>query len=398
MAAKRFKLAALWGMAEAAFATDPDTDGSDYKHLKAMSDMVFEPSMDVIERDGLVNDLVRQAHVMGAKGGSLTFKLELKGSGTEAADNTPSVAGEADAVLGTLFGTTTRQTGSIVAAGSTTSALTVTAADGAGFSKYGMVVVFVNATYGYQARFITSIAGDVLTLDRALSALPANGSAVYGTTKFSRANSAHASMAFVGKRGEATSIEYTLLGCKVDSAKISGISARGTAMLEMTYSVTDWAVTTKASLPATVLTGITAIKAPVIKGACFAVAGVEELAYGLDFDFAHKFEFQDATCALGTAQPDSVNAGLELVGAGPMGTIKSYHKTQHLTDFFAGTEVSIAFSAVNQSDPGASWGIYIPKAQYTGHGFEDHSGMIGESIPFKVNDNSTDPEYTLCVG
>lgn len=397
--AKRFKLAALFADIESVFATDPDATGAAYKHIKAMEDMSFQPMQDVVERNGLVYDLVRQKHIMGAKGGSLAFKLEMKGSGTVAADGVASVAAEADAILGTLFGTTTRNTGSIaVSAGSTTTVLNVSAGDGAGMSKYDMLLIYCGTTYGYVARFILSIATDAVTLDRALPAIPTNGAAIYASTKFTRANSGHGSMAFVCKRGEATAIEYTLLGCKIDSAKITGINARGSPMLELSYSVTDWAVTNKGSLPSTVLSGITAVRGPVVKGSCFAIGGTEELMYALDFDFNHKFEFQDATCALGTAQPDSVNAGLELVDAGPKGTIKSYHKTQHLTDFFAGTENSIAFACIDQNNPGSAWGIYIPKAQYTGHQYEDHNGMVGESLPFAVNDNSTDPEYVLCVG
>lgn len=398
MSAKRWKLSSLHVKLESAFATDPDADGSDYLFLKTLPDATFQPSKEVIERPGATFDLVRQAHKMGAKSGTLSFKTELKGSGTVAADGVAAIAAESDQILQALFGSVTRGTGSIVvAAGSTVSVVNVSTGDGAGFAKYMMAIFNCGATYGYVARFITSISTDAITLDRALPVVPANGAAVYATSMYTRVNSGHGSLAFVAKRGETSSIEYTFLGCKIDSAKISSIAAGGTALLEVTISVTDWTATTKASLASTVLSGINAVKAPVIKGACFAVAGTEELAYSLDFDFGQKFEFQDATCALGTAQADSVNAGLELVESMPGGSIKSYFKTQHLTDFFAGTENSIAFAAVDQGTPGVSFGLYVPKAQYTGDTFEDHKGMVGESLPFKVNDNSTDADFVLCV-
>lgn len=399
MAAKKWKLASLHVKLESSFATDPDADGSDYLFLKTLPDMTFQPSKDVIERPGNTFDLVRQAHKMGAKSGTLSFKTELKGSGTVAADGVAAIAAESDQILQALFGTVTRGTGSIVvSAGSTVNVVNVSTGDGAGFTKYMMAIFNCGATYGYVARFITGISTDALTLDRALPAVPANGAAVYASSMYTRANTGHSSLAFVAKRGQSTSIEYTFLGCKIDTAKITGIAARGTAILEVTCSVTDWVATTKGSLAGTSLTGITAVKAPVIKGSCFAVGGTEELIYALDFDFAFKFDFQDATCALGTAQPDSVNAGLELTEAMPGGSAKAYTNTQHLVDFFAGNEIAVAFSAVDQGVPGVSWGLYAPKAQYTGDSYEEHSGMMGESLPFKINDNSTDAEFVLCLG
>lgn len=398
MAGKRWKLSALWCKKETTFGTDPSASGAAYLHIKALPDLTFEPKQDVVERPGLVNDLVRQSHAMGAKGGMLNLKLELKGSGTGAVSGVAAIAAEADEILQALFGTVTRGTGSLyVAAGSTTTVINVTPGTGINFARYMMVIIDCGATYGYVARFITSIATDALTLDRALPVGPTNGAVIQASSMYTRANSGHSSLAFVAKRAEATSIEYNFLGCKIDSAKVTGIQGRGTALLEVSISVSDWNASTKASLPSTVLTGVTAVKAPVIKGSCFALGGTEELAYGLDFDFNHTFEFQDATCALGTAQPDSANAGVELTNAGPKGTVKSYFSTQHGTDFYAGNEISLAFTAVNQGNRHASWGIYCPKVQHVDKTFEEHAGLVGESLPFAVNDNSTLAEYSLCV-
>lgn len=393
MSAKKWKLSGLYASLESAFATDPSASGAAYKFIKCVSDLAFEPSYEIVERPGLIQDLSRQAHIIGAKNGTVTFKLEVKGSGTPASSAVVAIAAESDPILQAIFGTVARGTGDLVQAGSTASVLNVV--DGTRFSKYMMVTVNVSAAQNWQPRFITGIAANALTLDRALSAVPANGNAVHASSKYSRANTGHQSLAFCAQRN---GIEYTFLGCKIDSAKITGFTARGTAILDVTCSVTDWSATTKASLPAPVLAGITLVKGPVIKGSCFALGGTEELLFGLDFDFAHKFEFQDSTCALGTAQPDSVNAGLELVEAGPMGTIKSYYNAQHRTDFNAGNEIALAVTSLTQPGTIANgWGIYCPKVQHAGAAFEEHNGMVGESLPFKVNDNGTDPEYVLCL-
>lgn len=387
MPAKKWMLNALYGKKEAAFATDPDATGALYRFLKT-TEMTFQPEVDVIERPGMVNDLVRLPHAMGARGGKLAFKLEVKGSGTPA--SAVAVAPEADEILETALGTVTRGTGSTIAAGTTTSALTV--ASGAGFSKWMMVIVDCGATHGWVPRFITNVVGNVLTLDRALPAVPANGTVAQASNRYTRANSGHASMAFAALRD---GILYTFLGCKVDSFKLTGISARGTALFDVAYSVTDFNTSAKASLPSAVPTGITAVSAPVIKGSCFAVGGTEELAYGMDFDPGQNFAFQDSTCALGPAQGESVNAGLELTEAKPTGTVKVYYAGSHLTDFAAGTQRSLAFAAGRNL--GNAWGFYAPFCQWLQPAFENHNGMVGESLPFAVNDAGTDPEYAICL-
>lgn len=386
MAAKKWNLSVLYGKKETTFGTDPDATGALYRHLKA-TEMSFQPEVDVVERPGLINDLVRLPHAIGARGGKVSFKLEVKGSGTPA--TAAAVAPEADEILETALGTVTRGTGSTIVS-ATTTALTV--ASGSGFSKWMMVLCDCGATYGWVPRFVISIAGNVLTLDRALPVAPANATAVHASNRYTRANSGHASMAFAAIRD---GILYTFLGCKVDSVKVSGISARGTALLDVAYSVTDFNTTAKGSLPSTALTGITAVTAPVIKGSCFAVGGAEELAYGMDIDFGQTFAFQDSTCALGPQQGESVNAGLELVEAKPTGSVKIYYAASHMTDFAAGTSRSLAFACGRNL--GNAWGFYAPNAQWLQPALENHNGMVGETMPFAVNDAGTDPEYAICL-
>jgi hypothetical protein len=392
MAQKKWKLSALWAMLEAAFSVDPDSDGSDYKFMKAAFDMSFTPAMDIIPQDGLMNSMTRAPHQMGAKGGALTFKLDVKGSGTVATDEVAAIAAEADIILQSVFGSVTRGTGSRIVAGggvTSTTVLDLDAGDGVGFAKGMMVLVNCGATYGYVPRFVESIATDQLTLDRALPAIPAAAAAVQASSLYKKANTGHQSIAFVATKDD---VQYTLLGCKVDSLKISGVQSRGHAVFEVSCSVSDWSKTSKASLPSTTLSGVTAVKAPIIKGACFAIGGTEEPVHALDLDFAHKFEFVDSTCAMGPSNPDSNNAGVELVDAAPAGSIHPYYADSHMTDFAAGTERSLAFAVSESGTAGNGWGVYIKKAQFGQPEFEEHNGMVGQSMPFMVNDNGSDAE------
>lgn len=398
MAQLKWKLSALFIKDEASFGVDPDATGAGYKHLKSAFDMAFTPAQDVHEQSGLTNSMTRQAHVMGTKSGSLTFKLDLKGSGTVTTDEVSAVKAEADMVLFALFGNRTHGVGSKTHAATpcTTTVLNVEAGDGAGYAVGMMVNVDCGATYGMVPRFVESIATDAITLDRALPAAPGLGVAVHASTLYKKANTGHVSLAFVATKD---TVQYTLLGCKLDSVKISGAQSGAISVLEITVSVSDWSKTAKASLPATILSGITAVKAPIVKASCLAWGDTEYHVNALDLVFNHKFEFVDSTCALGPAVPDSQHAGLELVDAAPQGTIHPYYNDQFMTDFSAGTEKSLAFAVPSQ--PGATgangWGVFIPKAQLGQPAFEDHNGMVGQTMPFMVNDNGTASELYLSV-
>lgn len=392
MAQNKWKLSKLYGMAEATFGTEPSASGALYKHLMALHDMAFQPMVDIIAREGMNADLTRQPHVMGGKAGTLSFKLYMKASGTPAVAAVAAIAPEADAVLTHLFGTVTRGTGNVIQAASTTLVVNVT--NGANFAK-GMMVRVPIQDGSFRTRFVRSISVNALTLNRALPTAALVGGTITASNRYTRANSGHASMAFAAFHD---GIEYTLLGCK-GSAKITGTGPKGTAILECSFDVADWSVTTKASLPAADPTGITAVRAPAIKGAPFALAdsgsaGVEEPVYALEFDLGVKFEYVVSTNGGGLAGGDGNIAGFEMVDAAPGGAFKAFYAAQKMTDFLAGTEKELDFSC---GDSSTGWGLYIPKAQYMQPQFEEHSGMVGQNLPFMVDDNGTDPEYYLGV-
>lgn len=376
--ASKWKLAMLFALQESVFNTDPDATGATYKFLKDTGGATFQPTADIIERPGLTGNLTRQPHVIGAKGGKLSFKLEMKASGTPAS-GTPAVASESSPLLEACLGTVVRGTGSTTAAGTTTTALTVTSA--AGFSKY--MLISVNG----EQRFITAIAGSVLTMDRALvNGIPANGTQVYASSLFKRANSGHKSVSIVGYRD---GIEYTFTGCYI-KAKLDGISVKGTALISVEADVASWAATTKkaASLPAALPLGtVNAVKAPVVKGSTLSLSGTPRPISALAFDPGQMFTFVDTTS-------DADNkGGFELTDAKPVGSFKPYYNSDQMPDFYAGTSKSVAFASGDQTN---GWGIYVPNLQYGQTAFENHNGVVAENVPFMVNDNGADPEYVLC--
>lgn len=376
--ASKFKLSKLYVAPESSFGTEPDADGSDYKFLKAVEITPFIPSAEVIERPGMTGDLVRQAHVVGPKGGTFSFKLELKGSGTAAGAATLAIASEASPILLSCLGGVTRGTGATVGSGSTTTVIVVDTTAGL---AVGMAVC-INS----EIRFVTVVTdGTHFTVNRALTGAPVSTDIVYASSMFKRANTGHQSLAFVVFRD---AIEYTALGCHV-KCKLAGINARGTGILEVQVTAASWAVTTKASLPAASLTGITAVSAPVVKGSPFAVAGTEDVISGLEMDLGSEFVFQESTAAA-----DS-KAGIELIDHKPGGAFKPYFAAGHLTAFYAGTEVALDFGCGTQAN---GYGIYVAKAQYVAAPtVEDRAGLVGQTIPFMVNDNGANPEWTISI-
>jgi hypothetical protein len=376
VAAKKWKIAKLYGMQETTFRTDPDATGAAYKFLKSMTDATWQPSADVVERPAMTGDLTRQPHVMGAKSGKLAFKLEMKGSGTAAGSAVAAIASESSPFLEACLGTVTRGTGVLTGVGSTTTSIVVTSSSN--FSV-GMLV-----SINGEARFVTAIPdGTHLTVDHALSGAPLTGVTVYASSRFTRANTGHKSMAFVAIRD---GIEYTLLGCK-GTVKLEGTTAKGTAVLHFELDVATWTATAKGSLPSTALAGVTAVKAPIVKGSPFALSGTTRLISGLDFDPGQSFVWQETT------EDADAKSGFELVDAQPKGSFKSYYNSDQLSDFVAGNAKSIALTVGDQP---TGWGIYVPALQYMSTALEDANGLVMESLPFSVNDNGGAPEYYIC--
>lgn len=378
MVAKR-RLDKFFAIPEVSFGVDPDTSGATYKHIKVLPDVTFQPTVEVVERPGETGDMTRNPHVPGVRGATMQAKLEMKASGTPAASTVAAIASESSPFLEACLGTVVRGTGTTVgaASGNGASGTPMVVASAAGLARYMMIEV------GGEVRFITSISGTNIVLDRALSSNPSNGTIVYASSLFKRATTGHKSMALVCY---IDGIEYTLLGCKVH-AQLEGINAKGTALVSLSIEAADYARTSKGSLPDSNLAGITAVKAPVVKGAPFAIDGVTRRIVGLDLDLGMNIVFEEST------EHTNAKSAIHAVESMPKGTIRPYYNVAHMEDLEAGTERAIGFSCGDRTN---GWGFYAAKAQWGQPSLQNVNGMMGEEVPFFINDNGSDAELVVC--
>src|SRR5687768_8761798 len=103
MAGVKYTLGSASVATETTWGAAPSAGGALYSFLKT-EEPTWQPTADVNERAGFTTDLTRQAHTMGVKGGTLSFKTEIKASGTPAGDSTSAIASESSPLLESVLG------------------------------------------------------------------------------------------------------------------------------------------------------------------------------------------------------------------------------------------------------------------------------------------------------
>jgi hypothetical protein len=168
---------------ESAFGTSPGAlAGTDF--FKHTSSLGFDRVVGQYYRDK--DRDVNQADVItthkGRESSKFSIACDLIPSGNAGTPTPPDIDVLLEAHQGTKHTATAHTT---LTSGSTTTVLELTAGGGAasGIQVGDIIVVDVSAAFGLQARQVTVVSTDTITVDRALSAAPATGRAVYvGTT------------------------------------------------------------------------------------------------------------------------------------------------------------------------------------------------------------------------
>lgn len=378
------KLDALYFAVESSFATDPSANGSGYAFVHAQ-DITVKLERKVIERPLQNNTITRNTHTMGGYKSTLTFKTEMRGTGTAAASTVAAIDGEVGKLLKAVFGTQDKDTGSLVSgSGSTTTTIDVTAGQGSQFSIGNLVGVGLST--GIEVRRITNIATDTLTVTPAFSGAPANGNTVYAADNFRLADSGHGTVSFVAK-GDGR--EFCLTGC-MGSVKFGGITADGRPMFDFNFMGDGWSETTKASLPAA--TDSYTNYAPTVVGSpCYISTSATGLTIAeFDLDLGNKIVEQPSTA--GT----NGRATYVVTGRDIKGKLKAFFNTTQLTSFKNATEVPILMQV--GSTAGNIVAFAIPKAQFTASDLESINELLGQGLPFEVNSSGNSSITDLTLG
>lgn len=198
---------------EVAYGTSPAAPaaGDFFKQTSSHVSIVGVVNDQARDRDrGQYQDASVYDHELGRKMSNVSIETELIPSGVAGTPTAPDIDVLLKAVIGSKA---TRAAHAQTTTGSTTTAVNLDIGDVAasGFVVGDMIAVDVSSQYGIEVRQITGIATDVVTVDRALSAAPATGRAVYGGTTY-RLSEASAVSLYLWLFGSGTGYRYAVPG------------------------------------------------------------------------------------------------------------------------------------------------------------------------------------------
>lgn len=171
---------------------------------------------------GVVNDQARDRdrgqfqdasvydHELGRRMSNVSIETDLIPSGVVGSPTAPDIDLLLEAAIGSKA-TAAAHTTTVAGSSTTAVNLALGGVAAAGFVVGSMIGVDVSAAAGIEVRQIVSIATDVVTVDRALSAAPASGRSVYGGTTY-RLSEATLTSLYLWLFGSGTGYRYAVPG------------------------------------------------------------------------------------------------------------------------------------------------------------------------------------------
>jgi hypothetical protein len=376
--AEKTKLRSLYVIEEATFGVDPAASGVGYLYLHAEADLP-KLALDMIET-ALQNDrLVVSKPEVGVQRASFGFKVPLRASGTPSAPpSTPAIAPEVDLLLKHLLGTVTRGQSSTVTAGGTAATINVTASGG--FIVGGLVYA------SQDGRFYTVVTipnGTSVTVSPTPVAPVTSGNLI-AANYYTPADTGHKTLAFYMTVG---AVGVTMLGCRLASAKISGVAANSRPMLEVTVEADSFAIGTKASIPVAD-DRFPAVRGPIVKGSPCWLAGTQTPVRDLDLDLGVQSAFLSSTEGL------QGRSYFEVTARAPKGSFTAYYAAGFLTDLAAATSKTLGFAAGTTA---TGFGFYVPVSQWGSAEFTDAEGALAQKVEWAAYDNGAAAEIVVSV-
>lgn len=170
---------------EVTYATAPGVPaaGDFFKHTSSHVGLVPNTAAAYRDRDRDVGQASVTTMFTGRRTQSVTIETDVVPSGVTGTPTAPDVDVQLEAVFGAKHTATAHTT---TAAGSTTTTINLAVGGGAasGLQINDFVGIDVSVAFGVEVRQVQNLVGDVLTLDRALSAAPAAARNVYAGTTY----------------------------------------------------------------------------------------------------------------------------------------------------------------------------------------------------------------------
>jgi len=381
------KIRSVYRATEAQFAVDPSANGALYQFIHA-ADVAPSPSFgESIDRTVQNDTLDHPGTIIGAQGGTLGFKAELRGPGsTLAADDTKTAShGEVGEALEAIFGSARKGQGTTFT-GTWTSTGGKSKGQLASMTgvQVGDILYRVNSKGRVEARPVVTKTTDI-EVSPPWSEIPTAASKCYAMVNYIASNSGQKTESYVVKGDD---FEWLLQGL-MGTVQLEALTARGLGMLGFTYQVDRVNhKSTKASLPA----AADAFPNPpvAVRAPCW-INGVQTMITEFSFDLGNDVQPKLAT------EGDQGRYGWAVVGQARAASAKVYYSADVIDLYQAGTKFPVFFFVEN--GPGNVMAVYIPAAQIVADpSLEDNAGQNGQTLALRATKPASGPSFVLAIG
>jgi len=336
------------------------------------------PEAEVIERNIIKGSIGRLKPLQGLHSGSIEFQVEAKAAGvTGGLSDQPEIHDLLRSALGTFHNAGAN---SLTDVASTDTIIELDTGDGSNF-VVGAILMILG-----EVRFVRSILGDQLTLNRALSkGAPASGVTVFGGWTYFPVTSGHLPLSITAFLGD---WEQRMLGCRASNLAFADFSTGQIPKLSFTFDVID-----HDSVVGTLLAN------PVYEDQ------VPPLALAGNI-FKDTTLFCINNLALTNAQTVTPETCINTPGGRNRLFVTDRNITGTFDPFVDDTTVQRFTDWINNNDfeieavlsipdvsgdfvQGTSFGIWLPQTNYTGMSFTDNDGTVAHELPFSAHESAS---------
>lgn len=361
---------------------DPESSATD---LFAESiEVELDPGMIPREYTRPQNFVGAVAQIHGGKGGTLKFRLPLRGGGGAEAENTKLLKR-----IGCKLISVNTCTGQIDLGTSDSFSMTDAEATAAGF-EVGCGVIHIPGSGSSSIRFVKRIqtgvdqsggggsASDtVVTVNQDFAVAPSNGDTIYASDTIvpdadSVPDKYFAFNAYYGNGETDNKIRIQMEGC-TGTFTIPRVQAREIPFVEYEFQIDDWTVTEES----TTLGSDSYDPAVPILGDVFLVDGDGVNIRGIEFNPGFNVQ---ALMATGGA-----NGRQGFVFSDMQATYKvdPLHDTDWITKLEEETEFDGQFYSIGSYS--RCWSLWVPATQVVSYAFDDDDGVVRAGMDFQVN-------------